>query len=399
MATPATQPSTPNAVGGNPLATFHTSMSHSAATNDMIRDIQQTWLKFGIGTYTPAAGKALFGDSVAGGSIWDTVSRKNRLINGDFRVKQRLVMPTVDNAYALDGCRLLMEAATGWTIAQELTDVPVGSPAAVKLTVGAANNNKGGIFLPIVSNDMLDLKSQVVSAQIKIKTSSSRIGDVRFAIIQRGSGTIDTFADPISAWGAAGTNPTLADGWGYITTPTANVPGLAWGAALKSQNIGIGGANAVGLLIWCDDKTTSTGDFFLISGVQLERGAVCTDLDFIPYTQQLANCEHWLQTFRAIPGVFPIYCFGTVLSTTQTDFGPLSRRIMRIGPVLSITAGDFAMAQGGGVNVLTAAALVFSRPEGVWFRGTHAAVGTVNAAVFLTAGNVGTTDLILSAEP
>lgn len=328
-----------------------------------------------------------------------TISRKNRLINGDLRVKQRALMPTTDNTYSLDGCKLLMESATGWTIAQETTDVPTGSPAAIKLTVGATNNAKGGVFLPIVNADMLDMRSAAASAQMKIKASNARIGDVRWALVQRGSGTLDTFADPVSAWGAAGTNPTLADGWAYIVTPTANVPPLAWGAALKQENVTIGGANAVGLLIWCDDKTTTTGDFLLISGLQVEKSVVCTDLDFIPYTQQLANCEHWLQVFTNLPGNFGIECFGTVLSATQSDFGPLIRRKMRIGPALSITAGDWAMVQGGGVNVLTAASIIFSRPEGVWFRGTHGAIGVANAAVFLATGNVGTTDLILTSEP
>jgi hypothetical protein len=222
-------------------------------------------------------------DLIFFGSAGDVVKGKNRLINGAFPVWQHGTSgPTAtDNAYGPDGWRLLIEAATAATMAQETSDTPSGAGHyALKLAIGAANNNKIGVFQPIEGADIWDLRGGVASLQFQMKASDPRIGDVRAAVVQW-TGTEDAIsADPINVWGAAGVLPTYTGSWATANTPAALVPTTTW-TQYKIENIPISAsATNLAVFIWIQDKTTTAGDYLLLTEVQLEKGPIATSFEW-----------------------------------------------------------------------------------------------------------------------
>lgn len=257
-------------------------------------EIRALGTKLGTGSSTPARGKALVA-SGSGTSTWDTLGRKNVLINGSFRVWQRGTSPTVtDNNYGPDRWRLLLEAASAAAIAQETSDVPTsGGKTACKLTVGSGEDNKFGIWQVLEGIDVKHLRGQTVSLQAKLKATAA-ITDVRMAVVEF-TGTEDSVSgDPISSWGSAGTNPTLAASYAYLGTPANLSPTTSW-ATYRVEGLTVGAsANNLAVMIWCEDEsTTVTTDILRITDVQLEEGAVCTEIERRPYVQELALCQRY----------------------------------------------------------------------------------------------------------
>lgn len=280
-----------------PHATQH------ANANDILEALEA---KVGIGSYTPARNKALIGGS--SGSIWDATARKNRLINGCMRVNQRVTMPTADDSYCLDRWVLLLEAANAATVAQETSDVPTdGSKRALKLTVGSANNNKFGIVSILEFLDCADLRGKTVSLQLKMK-STAGITNVRAAVIEWTSTADVVTSDVVGTWGAENTNPTLATNWAYCSgyTPISLAATTSW-ATYRIEGVSVGAStNNLAVFIWVDDETTTqTTDVLRITDVQLEGGAVCTDVERRPFAQELALCMRYYEKtykYNTAPG-------------------------------------------------------------------------------------------------
>ena len=89
----------------------------------------------------------------------------------------------------------------------------------------------------------------------------------------------------------------------------------------------------------------ATNNYWQITGVQLEVGAVATPFEFKPYAQDLAECQRYY--WRNTPGTpFGTYCLAQVRSTTQVepivDF-PVA---MRVGPT-SIEYSNLSIERAG----------------------------------------------------
>lgn len=261
-------------------------------------------------TGTPTRGKALIGKGTDAG-VWDVVGRKNVLLNGDFRVLQLGAIGAADNSSIHDGWRVLMEAASACVVTQETADAPTdGGKFGCKLTVGSGEDNKFGIWQVLPYADCSDLRGKTVSLQCKLKATAA-ITDVRMAVVEF-TGTADSGVggvDPISVWGSAGTNPTLAANFAYLGTPANLSPTTSW-ATYRVENIAVGASmNNLGVLIWCEDETTTvTTDILRIADVQLEEGAVCTNVERRPFAYDLAWARsRWQQS----------YGYGVAVSTTD----------------------------------------------------------------------------------
>lgn len=281
---------TANTNRDDPGYQLHTVIS---TLNDIAEAVEA---KVGIGTTTPARNQALYGSAT--GSIWDGTSRKNRLYNGSMRVNQRITMPTADNAYTLDRWRMLLGAASTCTPSHEVTDTPAGgSRRAIKLAVTATNNNKFGIFQPLEGIDVWDLRGQYVSLSFWAKVSNARIGDVRAAVLQWTSTEDAISATPINTWGNEGAGiTTLTTNW-FLANSPANLGVTTSWVRYYIENIGpiSTGMTNLGVLIWSDDKTTTAADALFITDVQLEKGAVCTDVERLPLQQELAACQRYYE--------------------------------------------------------------------------------------------------------
>lgn len=318
--------------------------------NDRL-ELRALWTKLGLGSSSPARGKSPVGDGT--GSIWDATARKNRLVNGNFLVSQRATLGTTDNSYILDRWRLLLEAASAAAAAQEASDLPTdGSKRGCRLTVGSGEDNKFGIFQVLEFADCADLRGKSVSVQAKLKATAG-ITDVRMAVLEF-TGTADSVSgDPISAWNAAATNPTLAANWAYLGTPANLSPTTSW-ATYRVEGLTVGAsANNLAVLIWCDDETTTvTTDILRITDVQLEEGAVCTNVERRRYAEELYDCQWWLvvigfnsTTARAGVGLCSANNAGEAIF-------PLPREMRTVPAATYAAAAKYQVYNGGSLTVL-----------------------------------------------
>jgi hypothetical protein len=257
--------------------------------------------KVGTGASTPVAATALLG-SGTGTTTYDTIARRNLLQNGDMRVKQLGTLGSTDNSYILDGWRMLLEAATAAAASQDTAfAIPGASQYALKFTVGAGNNNKFGAVQVIESADCSHLRSKVVSVQAALKATAG-IANVRMALVQSTNAADSGAAgvDIVSAWGADGTNPTLAAGFTYVGTP-ANLSVTTTGEVHRLPAVGTVNASATNLLlfVWSDDKTTTaTTDVLFVTDVQVEEGSVCTAFERRDLAGEIVKCKRrWQQSY------------------------------------------------------------------------------------------------------
>jgi hypothetical protein len=243
---------------------------------------------------------ALF-DAILGG--W--MANRNVLINGCARVWQRGTSFTSattpannDDTYLADHVLLLSDGNDIIDCSQETTTVPTGAYASFKLDVETANK-KFGLLFPVEARDAARLigGNAVASFEARKGGSNATAETLRAAIISW-QGTADSItSDVVSAWGAAGTNPTLAANWTYETTPQ-NLT-LTTSFVKFDEDNGLSGAidtastKQFALFIWCDDTDATVGDLLYIGNVQVESGLVATDFEHRPFADELIRCQRY----------------------------------------------------------------------------------------------------------
>ncbi len=332
------------------------------------------------------------------GSDSDALTSKSRnsLINGDFRVSQRgtsfssTTTPiNNDDTYLLDRWLLLSDGNDVVDVTKDVTVVPTGSSAAIRLDV-ETGDLKFGIVQILEFRDTSILEGGNVSLSFKARRTGTSIDHLRAAVLGWASTADVVTSDVVDTtnWGGAGTDPTLATNWNYENTP-ANLATLTTSyQTFKIENIGItAGRNNLAVFIWIDDVTVTVGDFLYITDVQLELGADSTPFERRPFSTELALSQRYFYIFSETSAQYP---FGFGFSQATNDFrgfiptpvemrttptiasGPLKYRgnadevdAVTIGGILvrssgvrfqdtgiTLTAADFAyviQADGGGV--------------------------------------------------
>lgn len=342
------------------------------------------------------------GVSIVGGiEATSGLERRNRLLNGDMRICQRTTMPTTDDSYCLDGWVLLLESTNAAVVAQSTSDVPTdGSNYALQLTVGSTNNLKFGVAQILEAANSTDLRGRTVSLQFKAKATAG-ISDVRAAVIQWGTTADVVTSDVVSSWGGATTNPTLATNWTYCNTAANLSPTTSW-ATYRVEGISVGAtANNLGLLIWCDDKTTTTTtDILRITDVQLEQGQRCSTFErrHIAAEQRLAR---WYFNRLQATGQYAPFGNGNLSSTTATLDAVVNFPEMRTAPSVSYaTAAAFTVLINGGAPTASSIATVSGTavmPDRLSVRATIASQPTIGASGTLAASST-SAYIELSAE-
>ena len=211
---------------------------------------------------------------------------RNRLINGDFRVAQRgtsfVAGANNDDTYNLDR----------WTLLSDGNDIVDVTQANVAPTAGLFSigldvetvNKKFGIIQIIEQRNIVGMFNQPVTLSFSARTSGSSIGNLK-AVILSWNSTADTVtSDVVSAWGADGVTPTWATNWTAENTPQNLAPSNTWTRYSITATLDTASTNNVAVFIWCDDMTTTLGDFLYITDVQLEVGSLAT-----PFERKLMN--------------------------------------------------------------------------------------------------------------
>ena len=276
---------------------------------------------------------------------------KNYLINGGFAVAQRGTSFTStgsannDDSYTLDRWYILSDGNDIIDVTQETTTVPTNGEFAIALDVETVNK-KFGIATIIENKDVIGLVGNTVNFSFKAKVSATtKLDNVKAAIVAW-SGTADTVtSDIISAWGAEGTNPTLIANATYENTP-ANLS-LTTSYATYSVSAAVDTASTQNLIlfIWSDVTDTTLGDFLYIAESKLGLGSTATAFQYAGGTFQgeLAACQryYYLHVSGSIFAIGDANYYSAAQVSGTVPF-PVT---MRIAPTLVATTGvDFYRA-------------------------------------------------------
>lgn len=261
-------------------------------------------IPYGVAGAVPLAlalgtkGRALFAGATS--PIYDPVARRNLIINGGFSLAQRgTALATVaDNAYGPDRWRVLSGAGTAPAYNRTILAVD-GQNYFCAQVVSGGGANKFGLFTVLEGIDSKSLSTVIASLQAKIAASAG-ISDLRVGLMAW-SGAIDNVsADPVSAWNAVGTNPTLIASWTFVTAPVTFAPTTAFTLRLFEGLTIPAGTNNLGVLIWADDIThTAATDYIFVGEVQLEQGSVCTEFERETITETyLKACRYFCKSYE-----------------------------------------------------------------------------------------------------
>ena len=322
-------------------------------------------------------GDTLVADSsTTTGLRWNPDLNKNYLINGGFAVAQRGTSFTStsgannDDAYTLDRWYILSDGNDVIDVTQDTTTVPTNGEFAIALDVETVNK-KFGIATIIENKDVIGLVGNTVTFSFKAKVSATtKLDNVKAAIVAW-SGTADTVtSDIISAWGAEGTNPTLIANATYENTP-ANLS-LTTSYATYSISAAVDTASTQNLIlfIWSDVTDTTLGDFLYIAESKLELGSIATPFVYAGGTIQgeLAACQRYYYRLTALANNAAIGLGFATSTTNSRQFTslPVEMRVtptsieystLEIGdnanPAIDVTTATLNVASNTRVGVLS----------------------------------------------
>jgi hypothetical protein len=269
---------------------------------------------------------------------------KNRLLNGSFNIAQRgtsfVSGANNDDTYNLDRWYILSDGNDAVDITQTTT-VPTGAKYSIGLDVETVNK-KFGIAQIIENVNCYDAIGGNVTLSFQAKVSATtKLDNVKCAVIAW-SGTADSVtSDIISAWGAEGTNPTLIANATYENTPANLNVTTSWATYSVTANVDTASTTNIIVFIWSDVTDTTLGDFLYITNAQLEIGSTATPFERRMYGQELALCQRYYWQTSTVSNQFQ--SFGAQSSTTTAEFCFINPVFMRAAPTVSVNnANTFA---------------------------------------------------------
>lgn len=267
---------------------------------------------------------------------------RNRLINGDMRVAQRgtsfVAGANNDDTYNLDRWTLLSDGNDIVDITQANV-APSGGLFSMGLDVETANK-KFGILQIIEQRNIVGMFNQPVTLSFSARTTGTSIGNLK-AVILSWTGTADTVtSDVVSAWGADGVTPTWAASWTAENTPQNLAPSNTWTRYSITATLDTASTNNVAVFIWCDDMTTTVGDFLYITDVQLEVGSLATPFERKTMSEVLMECQRYFHTLTAESVTSYNPYWNVLLSNGNQRVSFPFKVSMRITPSVLTTAGS-----------------------------------------------------------
>jgi hypothetical protein len=307
--------------------------------------------------FTSASASIFIKGDVSGGAPVSSSINKNYLINGGFAIAQRGTSFTStggannDDTYVLDRWYILSDGNDAIDVTQDTTTVPTNGQFAIALDVETANK-KFGIATIIENKDVIGLVGNTVTFSFKAKVSSTtKLNNVKAAIVAW-SGTADTVtSDIISAWGGNGVNPTLIANATYENSPANLSLTTSYDTYSVSAAVDTASTTNLILFIWSDVTDTTTGDFLYIAESKLELGSSATAFQYAGGTieGELAACQRYY--YRVTSGVAgDEFGVGMAYATTAVIVQVPFVTTMRIAPTgleTTGTASDYGILNPG----------------------------------------------------
>tara|TARA_R110000772_G_scaffold120365_1_gene226590 strand:- start:1747 stop:2799 length:1053 start_codon:yes stop_codon:yes gene_type:complete len=295
------------------------------------------------------------------------VGMVNRVINGGMVFDQRNAgAVTQAITYTLDRFRYFATQA-GKISVQQVTDAPSGFSHSVKLTVISSYNLSGTeqffFGTTFEANNLVDFAfgtSGAKATALSFWVKSSITG--KYSISWVNSANNYSFIETYLI--------NTADTWEYKTISIPAATGGVWGTGNNRHSFiqfmlgnsgtfdGTAGtwqpANIRGTSDSVDFVSQSNGATFYVTGVQLEKGSVATDFEYVDYGRQLQMCQRYFQIYGGQPGGGPNFQ-GYGVGDMNSVY-PFTTE-MRVIPT-SATSGNFQKSNSGdpvGVHTTTTA--------------------------------------------
>ena len=353
----------------------------------------------------------------------------NKIINGNFAVNQRSALFTTsytdstpitnsDDTYLFDRWKLLSDGddivdvvSIGRTMGSRdfgANSAPSYLPSetgfAMAMDVETANKKFGQAQF-IESMNCNDLRGQTctLSWKARVRTTQSSPTSIKAAVIGW-FGTSDTItSDIISAWNSEGTDPTLVANAEYLNVPSNILLNSTMKTYSLKVNVPVGIKNVI-VFIWNDmsdgDVGTTVGDFIFLSDVQLERG------DFEnprfqneTYDATLTKCQrYYFQSGRSAEQ-FTIVGSGLINTATVAWFQiPYLQAPLRAAGTITSNGTVFVFDGQVQKAVSDIDGVVYSSPDSLWFRVTHATGTTQGRGAQLHTNNTSADWVAVDAE-
>ena len=352
----------------------------------------------------------------------------NKIINGNFAVNQRSALFTTsytdstpitnsDDTYLFDRWKLLSDGddivdvvSIGRTMGSRdfgANSAPNYLPSetgfAMAMDVETANKKFGQAQF-IESMNCNDLRGQTCTLSWKARAEVGQTSTSIKAAVIGWFGTSDTItSDIISAWNSEGTDPTLVANAEYLNVPSNILLNSTMKTYSLKVNVPVGIKNVI-VFIWNDmsdgDVGTTVGDFIFLSDVQLERG------DFEnprfqneTYDATLTKCQrYYFQSGRSAEQ-FTIVGSGLINTATVAWFQiPYLQAPLRAAGTITSNGTVFIFDGQVQKAVSDIDGVVYSSPDSLWFRVTHATGTTQGRGAQLHTNNTSADWVAVDAE-
>lgn len=305
----------------------------------------------------------------------DTLSRRNRLCNGDFRVDNinagAAVTPSATgaNVYIVDNMSYLASQASNIT-AQRVASSLTGFPYAEKFTVASAfTPGAADYFLAMTGIEGLDW------ADLKWGTANAKPATISFTVKVSVAGTYC-----FSVRNAAGNRcyvftAALSAGENIVT---ATIPGDTTGTwptdgqcALRvALDLGCGSNYETTANTWTAGsyfRVSGAVEFvanaaatYEISGIQIEKGSFATPFEVLPYAQEEAWCQRYHPCIRSSGTADALPGNGPAAGITYVGFTLPLVVASRVAPSGVIVSNGTHFTLDDGVTLTPCTALTFN---------------------------------------
>jgi hypothetical protein len=240
-----------------------------------------------------------------------SAGRKNLIINGDMRIAQRSTSANVPNSGAIgtvDRWYSWVNYNSGAVVMSQETDAPAGFQNSLKVIRNDSSSAAQYFFLG------QKIEAQNLS-QLAVGTSSAKLFTISFWVKSNKPGTynLEAIDDNGSHQLVKQYKINNSGVWEYksITFPPNNVGGvptydntvgldLAWWLSSNANTTYTSGSLTDNWAAFATNRRNvggnpilDTGEYWMISGVQLEVGKNATDFEHRPYGEELALCQRY----------------------------------------------------------------------------------------------------------
>lgn len=309
-----------------------------------------------------------------------TPAFKNRIINGDMRIDQRLAGAAITPAgvYTLDRWKTGVTQPAKFTVQQNAGAItpPVGFSNYLGVTSTSAysviSSDEFTVFQPIEGFNIADLAWGTASAKtvtLSFQVYSSLTGTFGGSLNNSALNRVYSFAYSIP----------VANTW---TTVSVTIPGDTTGTWLTTSGVGVylqfsigaGSTKSGTANTWSSGYTVSvagatsvvgtSGATWYVTSVQLEKGSAATQFDMRSYGAELLLCLRYCVVDSNGSGAYRWFSSGMNASATGSAFSRQFQIPMRTTPSITpSTQTGFIIDAAGGATVTTAVSdSVFSTP-------------------------------------